>query len=65
MGGENLDGYENNNRHCIVVGNEANGVSDFVKQNATKIVGIPMLEKSESLNVAVASAIMMYKLKKL
>lgn len=65
MGGENLDGYENSNRHCIVVGNEANGVSDFVKQNATKIIGIPMIEKSESLNVAVASAIMMYKLKKL
>ena len=64
MGGKNLDNYANYNKHCIVVGNEANGVSETVKTNATDIVGIPMSATSESLNVAVASAIMMYKLKK-
>ena len=63
MGGENLDAFSTNKKHCIVVGNEANGVSNEVKQIANKVVGIPMNANSESLNVAVASAIMMYKLK--
>ena len=63
MGGENLDNFTTNKKHCIVVGNEANGVSKEVKAVANKVVGIPMLANSESLNVAVASAIMMYKLK--
>ena len=63
MGGENLDTFKTDKKHCIVVGNEANGVSDKLKAIATKTVGIPMREVTESLNVAVASAIMMYKLK--
>ena len=64
MGGENLDNFTLDKKLCIAVGNEANGVSDAVKSVANKIVGIPMSANSESLNVAVASAIMMYKLKR-
>lgn len=64
MNGENLDEFEIVGKHCIVVGNEANGVSERVKSAATEIVGIPMAKTSESLNVSVACAIMMYKLKK-
>ena len=63
MGGENLDNFSTDKKLSIVVGNEANGVSEKVKAIANKVVGIPMNENSESLNVAVASAIMMYKLK--
>ena len=63
MGGVSLTNYKAPNPHCIVVGNEANGVSSQVKSVASAVVGIPMNENTESLNVAVASAIMMYNLK--
>lgn len=63
MGGVNLSEFKTSNPHCIVVGNEANGVSNEVKAVAKAVVGIPMNENTESLNVAVASAIMMYNLK--
>lgn len=43
----------------IIVGNEANGISEEVLRMCTK-VKIPILGKAESLNAAVASAILMY-----
>lgn len=45
----------------IVAGNEANGVSDRVK-DMSQCVKIPILGDAESLNVGVASAILMYEL---
>lgn len=45
---------------ALVLGNEANGISDFWKNNADKLVKIPMYGKAESLNVAISSAILMY-----
>ena len=45
----------------IVVGNEANGVSNRVKE-LCQCVKIPILGEAESLNVGVASAILMYEL---
>lgn len=47
---------------CLVAGNEANGVSDLVINKADKIVSLPM-ENIESLNVSVATAVIMYQLK--
>lgn len=44
----------------IAVGNEGNGVSDDVYLLADKKVKIPMPGNSESLNVAVATSIMLY-----
>ena len=44
----------------IVVGNEVDGVSEISKKYATKKVTIPMYGMSESLNVSVASAIILY-----
>lgn len=44
----------------IAVGNEGNGVSDEIKDLATVKVKIPMPGEAESLNVSVASAIMIY-----
>lgn len=44
----------------IVIGNEANGVSKEVQSIADKKVKIPMLGKTESLNAAVATGVMIY-----
>lgn len=43
----------------IIVGNEANGVSEDILRECEHII-IPIYGKAESLNVGVASAIMMY-----
>ena len=48
-------------RNCaIVVGNEGNGASDEILSGADEILSIPMDGKTESLNAAVASAIIMF-----
>ena len=48
---------------CLVVGNEANGVTDEVRSKATHIISLPMENGMESLNVAIAAAICMYQIK--
>ncbi len=48
------------NKKVIVIGNEANGVSKEVQAIADEKVKIPMLGKTESLNAAVATGIMIY-----
>lgn len=48
---------------AIVVGNEGQGVSSEVIELADVVVTIPMFGKAESLNVAIASALLMYKTK--
>ena len=45
----------------IVVGNEANGVSAETLEISDKSVKIPIFGQAESLNVAVAAALMLYK----
>ena len=47
-------------RSAILVGNEARGLSDEVSRLADTYVLIPMQGKVESLNAAVAAALMMY-----
>ena len=47
-------------KSAIIIGNEANGVSQEVMETADKKVKIPMLGKTESLNASVAAGIMMY-----
>ena len=44
----------------IVIGNEANGVSQAVLDIADEKIKIPMLGKTESLNAAVATSIIAY-----
>lgn len=44
----------------IAVGNEGNGISEEVYQLADKRVKIPMPGEAESLNVAVATSVMLY-----
>ncbi len=51
------------NRLALIVGNETNGVSQQVLENADIVVQIPMANAVESLNVGVAAGISLYELK--
>ncbi|MFQ9514523.1 MAG: TrmH family RNA methyltransferase [Eubacterium sp.] len=60
-----LDGeiYSSGNlaKDCaFLIGNEARGLSDQVSAKADRLIKIPMAGKVESLNAAVATAILMY-----
>lgn len=48
------------NRSAVVIGNEANGVSNEVLEEASLRIKIPMIGKTESLNAAVATSVIMY-----
>lgn len=45
---------------ALVIGNEANGVSDEIKNLSDESVKLPMAGNIESLNAAVAAAVVMY-----
>lgn len=55
-----LSEYKVPEKVVYVVGNEVEGVSEAVLQNADTIVEIPMLGSKESLNVSVAAGIVLY-----
>ena len=50
----------NYNKSAIIIGNEANGVSKNLLDLATQKIKIPMTGKTESLNAAVATGIILY-----
>jgi len=58
--GEDATTFEFPRRRVIVMGNEAEGMRRLVKENCDYTVRIPMLAKVESLNISVASAVVMY-----
>lgn len=45
-----------------VIGNEANGISDAVKNICTRLITIPMQGRAESLNASVAASITMWEM---
>ena len=47
-------------RLAILIGNEGSGLSDIITKKADRLVRIPMKGDLESLNAAVAAAILMY-----
>lgn len=47
-------------KNVIIIGNEANGVSEEIKQMADTRVVIPMFGKTESLNASVATGVILY-----
>ena len=47
-------------KKVIVIGNEANGVSQQVQEMSDQKIKIPMLGKTESLNASVATGIVLY-----
>lgn len=61
LSGKAYDSEGGFQRRCaILIGNEANGLSEEVSKMADTLIKIPMAGKVESLNVAVAAAILMY-----
>jgi len=61
-GGRSVESVEAPPRLALAVGNEGAGLSSFVRARASAVVSIPIA--SESLNVAVATAILLYQLRK-
>lgn len=61
-----LDGKNNyydedmTGKSAIIVGNEANGIGEETAEKADRLVKIPMPGRAESLNAAVAAALMIY-----
>lgn len=56
-----LENLKISKKMAFVMGNEANGISNEVKKLCDIFVKIPMTENAESLNVAVAASIILYK----
>ena len=55
-----IDSIDYNNKYIFVMGNEANGVSKEIIDISDFVIKIPMSEKIESLNVSVATSIILY-----
>ncbi len=67
MVGENVYQTNLNNQAVLVMGNEANGISDTIMELVSKKVRIPRfgnLQKTESLNVATATGILLSEFKR-
>ena len=60
VGGTDVFGMDFPRRIALVVGNEGNGLSEFVRNRCDKVVSLPMKHDFESLNVAVAGSVLMY-----
>jgi TrmH family RNA methyltransferase len=63
-GGDQLGDAKAPAKLAIAVGNEGAGLSSTVRELATRIVGLPLAAGVESLNVAVATGIILYELNK-
>jgi tRNA G18 (ribose-2'-O)-methylase SpoU len=55
-----ISSYKVPQKVCYIMGNEIEGVSDESLSMADVVVDIPMLGKKESLNVSVATGIVLY-----
>ena len=65
MKGENIFNYSKPVKpFALVIGNEANGVSQQVSNFCTHTLSIPMQNGVESLNAGVSGSILMYELSK-
>jgi len=53
----------NSDAICLIIGNEAHGISDELINQLDQRIRIPIYGKAESLNAAVAASILMYKVK--
>ncbi|MGO3018898.1 MAG: TrmH family RNA methyltransferase [Anaerococcus sp.] len=59
MGGLDYRDLKNKDKILLCIGNEANGISNFIRENTDEFVAIPMKGKIESLNAAIAASILM------
>lgn len=60
--GKNIKTIEKRKKICIIMGNEGNGVSDELTNLAHEKIYIPISSNCESLNVGVATSILLYEL---
>lgn len=63
-GDVDVSSFSVDDKFAVVIGNEARGADEVFLQTATKKVKISMSGKAESLNSAVAAAIVLYELRK-
>jgi len=61
-GAKNIFNYKPKNNFVLVLGNEVDGVSPSVLNNADAVLEIPMRGSKSSLNVSVAGGIALYSL---
>ncbi len=59
-----LGSFERKEGDCVVIGNEGHGLSDLVIEACDHSVMIPMSERAESFNAAVAASILMWEFSK-
>ncbi len=59
-----VDKVELNNKYALIMGNEGNGVHEELLDMCDNYLYIPMNNKVESLNVAVATSIILYEFNK-
>jgi TrmH family RNA methyltransferase len=62
--GKNVKSIEKNEKYVLIVGNEGQGISDTLLKLCDEYLYIKMKRECESLNVAVATSIIMYELNK-
>ena len=62
--GTDISTLKKNKKLAVVMGNEGQGISKDIKKELDKNVYINMNDDCESLNVAVASSIIMYEMNK-
>ena len=60
MAGESSYGYSFAPRSVIVMGSEGKGISELVRKNSDFVISIPMQGHIDSLNVSVATGILLY-----
>ena len=57
---KSFDDERYGDRTAFLIGNEGNGLSDEITEKADELIRIPMKGQLESLNAAVAAALLMY-----
>ena len=64
LAGKNLEGFEKIKEGILIIGNESKGISSAVMELVDEKITIPKTGHAESLNAAVATAIILYALTK-
>jgi len=59
-GGESIQNADFSGNLCVVFGNEGTGLSDEILKLCDARIGIPMMNDTDSLNVASAAAVFLY-----
>ena len=61
--GKNLKDIDSTNKYDVIMGNEGSGVNKDILDKCDEYIYIPMNEKCESLNVGVATSIILYEMR--